>query len=354
MAFMVSGYNPHPDLYVLDAGRYCGRPRFCNLQENQAYESGFSQRIYPFVKQTLIFRCCAILYILMAALAVAAPSTYPSIQRLSPRDVLFAQIQDSLAQSYRAEMTASPYPDFFICQWTATGGEELLSVAARLSIPYETLATLNGFSKTRSFRPGEVVLIPSVTGVFVPDVPRNDLDVLLAARQALQSIQTQRVIVMIAGVERQFTLYPGSRLFATERSFFLEIGFRMPLPDSVLTSSYGFRRSPIDGHDRMHEGVDLAAPLGTSVFAARDGSVVAAGEDPVLGLRVIIEHDGGLRTIYGHLSRITVMLNQMVRSGTIVGAVGSTGLSTGPHLHFEIRLSGKARDPSSYLPGLKQ
>jgi len=100
--------------------------------------------------------------------------------------------------------------------------------------------------------------------------------------------------------------------------------------------------------------VDLAAPFGTSVLAARDGTVIAAGEDSVLGLRVIIEHEGGLRTMYGHLSRIAIVLNQIVRSGTIIGAVGSTGLSTGPHLHFEIRLSGKARDPSSYLPGLKQ
>jgi murein DD-endopeptidase MepM/ murein hydrolase activator NlpD len=251
-------------------------------------------------------------------------------------------------------MASGPNPDFFICQWTATGGEELLAVAARLSLPYETLVTLNGISKTRPFRSGEVVLIPSIAGVFVPDAPRNDLDILLSARSASQSAQAQRVVITVAGVERQFTFYPGSRLFPTERSFFLETGFRMPLPAGVLTSRFGFRRSPIDGHDRMHEGVDLAAPLGASVIAARDGTVIAAGDDPVLGFRVILEHEGGLRTVYGHLSRITVVLNQMVRSGTILGAVGSTGLSTGPHLHFEIRLSGKPRDPSSYLPGLKQ
>ena len=296
---------------------------------------------------------CACLFVMSAAPVLAAPSTYPSIQRLSPRDMLFVQIQDSLAQGYRAAMAAAPHPDFFICQWTAAGGEELLAVAARLSVPYETLVTLNGINRIRSFGAGEVVLIPSVAGVFVPDVPRNDLDVLLSARTSSPSAPPERITAIVAGVERQFTFYPGSRLFPTERSFFLEIGFRMPLPDSVMTSRYGFRSSPIDGHDRMHEGVDLAAPPGTSVMAARAGTVIAAGDDPVLGLRIIIEHEGGLNTIYGHLSRITVMLNQSVRSGTIIGAVGSTGLSTGPHLHFEIRLSGKARDPSSYLPGLK-
>lgn len=306
------------------------------------------------MKRVIVFLWCGCLTVLLASAASAAPTTYPSIQRLSPRDLLFAQIQDSIAQGYRAEMAAGPYPDFFICQWIATGGEELLALAARLSVPYETLVTLNGISKPRAFSAGEVVLIPSVAGVFVPDVPRNDLDILLLSRSVAPSAQTQRVVVTIAGVDRDFTFYPGSRLFPTERSFFLEIGFRMPLPDSMVTSGYGFRSSPIDGHDRMHEGVDLAAPLGTSVLAARDGTVVAAGDDPVLGLRVIVEHEGGLRTTYGHLSRIAIVLNQTVRSGTILGAVGSTGLSTGPHLHFEIRLSGKARDPSSYLPGLKQ
>jgi len=164
----------------------------------------------------------------------------------------------------------------------------------------------------------------------------------------------ERIAIVVRGAEKTFTFYPGSRLYQTERSFFLDIGFRMPLPEGVLTSAYGFRSSPIDGHDRMHEGVDLAAPQGTSVLAAREGTVSAAADDPVLGLHVVIEHEGGMRTVYGHLSSIAVVLNQTVRSGTMIGAVGSTGLSTGPHLHFEIRISGKARDPSSYLPGLKQ
>lgn len=300
------------------------------------------------------FSCIVVLYLLMVLTTVTAQYSYPSIERLSPRDLLFVQIQDSLAQGYKAEMGGGQYPDFFICQWSASGGEDLLAVAARLSIPYETLVTLNGISQLRPFRTGEVVLIPSIAGVFVPDMPRNDLDVLLSARSDVKSVVSQRIVVTRADKQYQFTFYPASRFFSTERSFFLEIGFRMPLPESVLTSRYGFRRSPIDGHDRMHQGVDLAAPAGTDVVAARDGKIVATEVDPVLGLHVIIEHEGGFRTVYGHLSSITIVLNQMVRSGTIIGAVGSTGLSTGPHLHFEIRLSGTARDPASYLPGLKQ
>jgi murein DD-endopeptidase MepM/ murein hydrolase activator NlpD len=91
--------------------------------------------------------------------------------------------------------------------------------------------------------------------------------------------------------------------------------------------------------------------MGTDVLAARAGRVVAIQEDPALGLMLVVEHEGGWRTIYGHLSKVFAELNQRVLSGTIIAAVGSTGLSTGPHLHFEIRMGTVHKDPSSLLPG---
>jgi murein DD-endopeptidase MepM/ murein hydrolase activator NlpD len=190
-----------------------------------------------------------------------------------------------------------------------------------------------------------------MAGIFIAEQARNDLDLLLAAR--LDTGETMPVLLSMDGGGR-LRFYPGSRMLGMERSFFLNVGFRLPLPSGVLTSSYGMRRSPIDGLHRMHAGVDLAAPAGTAVFAARGGMVVETGNDPVLGLYLILEHEGGWRTVYGHLSSISVMLNQKVLSGTIVGRVGSTGLSTGPHLHFEIRMGGSSRDPSNYLHGLSQ
>jgi len=267
--------------------------------------------------------------------------------------LVFKQLQDSIAQGYRAEKSGDRYPDLFVCVWDAVEGYDIFSLAARLSLPYETLATLNGLAQPRVFKAGERILVPSVAGIFVPDVPRNDFDLILAARLGEISKESVHFTASASGGDRAFTFYPGARLYQTERSFFLEIGFRMPLPEGVLTSSYGWRRSPIDGHDRMHGGIDLAAPDGTPVLAARNGLVVAVGTEAALGLRIIVEHEGGLKTMYGHLKSASVVLNQSVRSGTIIGTVGSTGLSTGPHLHFEIRLSDKTRDPSAYIPGLK-
>lgn len=277
---------------------------------------------------------------------------YPRIKALTPSDLVFRQIQDAVAQGYRAENSGSSWPDFFIASWLSTGNEDLFSLAARLSLPYETLASLNGIARPGPIAAGVVVLIPSMAGLFVPDKPESDLDLLLRSRLAGEARAVMRVSVRRGASSSSYGFYPGTRLYSTERSFFLHVGFRMPLPRGVLTSSYGMRESPIDGHDRMHAGVDLAAPEGTEVMASRAGTVSAVGTDDALGLRVVITHDGGWQTVYGHLSKAYVELNQLVLSGTIVGAVGSTGLSTGPHLHFEIRSGGSAKDPSSYIPGM--
>jgi murein DD-endopeptidase MepM/ murein hydrolase activator NlpD len=283
--------------------------------------------------------------------AQAQESVYPRIRRLSPADLVFRQIQDAIAQGYRALHAGTHAPDLFLGEWIASASDDLFSLAARLSLPYETLATLNGLSNPRSFKDGERVLIPSMAGIFIAEDARNDLDLLLAVR--LDAGETVPVLLPISGGPT-LRFYPGVRMQGIERSFFLNVGFRLPLPTGVLTSSYGMRRSPIDGLHRMHDGIDLAAPAGTAVFAARGGQVVQTGDDAVLGIYLILEHEGGWQTVYGHLSSISVMLNQKVLSGTMIGRVGSTGLSTGPHLHFEIRMGGSSRDPSNYLHGLSQ
>jgi murein DD-endopeptidase MepM/ murein hydrolase activator NlpD len=111
------------------------------------------------------------------------------------------------------------------------------------------------------------------------------------------------------------------------------------------------RLSPFTGHSQFHNGIDLAAPTGTDVYAARDGNVVEVKKgDPLLGNFVRLDHGDGYQTVYGHLSRIDSSLNSHVLSGTIIGKVGSTGMSTGPHLHFEIRRKGHPEDPVSFLP----
>jgi murein DD-endopeptidase MepM/ murein hydrolase activator NlpD len=112
-----------------------------------------------------------------------------------------------------------------------------------------------------------------------------------------------------------------------------------------LTSGFGLRRHPFLGVDRLHSGIDWRAPVGTAVGAAGKGRIVSADYADVHGNRVIIDHGGGWQTHYGNLARFSVRAGDCVEAGAGIGAVGSTGLSIEPHLHFEVRRGGEPVDP---------
>lgn len=113
----------------------------------------------------------------------------------------------------------------------------------------------------------------------------------------------------------------------------------------AITSGFGMRRHPILGIAREHLGVDLAARAGSPILAPAEGTVRLAGWASGYGLTVMVEHGGGLETRYAHLSGIAVGVGQAVHAGTLLGYVGSTGLATGPHLHYEVRVNGRAVNP---------
>ena len=123
-------------------------------------------------------------------------------------------------------------------------------------------------------------------------------------------------------------------------------GMRMPVNGRV-TSGFGSRFHPILGYRRMHAGLDLAASYGSPIAAAADGRVVSSGWSGGYGNLVKIAHAGGIQTMYGHMSRIVAHSGEMVRQGQIIGYVGSTGLSTGPHLHYEVLKNGSPVNPTS-------
>jgi murein DD-endopeptidase MepM/ murein hydrolase activator NlpD len=120
---------------------------------------------------------------------------------------------------------------------------------------------------------------------------------------------------------------------------------RLPLASRALTSRFGARFHPILGGWRQHSGVDLAAATGTPVTAPSPGVVVAAQWWGGYGLFVAVDHGKGVQTRYGHLSQLAVFPGQQVKMGQVLGYVGSTGNSTGPHLHYEMRLNGQPLDP---------
>jgi murein DD-endopeptidase MepM/ murein hydrolase activator NlpD len=191
------------------------------------------------------------------------------------------------------------------------------------------------------------MLLPSVPGIFLPETPETDMEQLLASARDGEG----GVVLTFnrEGVKVSFRFIPGADFTPTERAFYLTVGFRFPLRSYRLTSPFGPRISPITGTLRNHSGLDLAAPMGTDVYAARTGIVTEQGNDPVYGNYVVVSHDDNWVSLYGHLSVISTTLRSRVQSGGLIGKVGSTGQSTGPHLHFELKQNGKAQDPGKLL-----
>jgi murein DD-endopeptidase MepM/ murein hydrolase activator NlpD len=119
--------------------------------------------------------------------------------------------------------------------------------------------------------------------------------------------------------------------------------------DGRITGAYGTRVDPFSGEGEYHTGIDMAAAVGTAVSAAADGTVTQAGWYEGYGRLVIIDHGNGYQTYYGHLSRVDVLEGQSLRQGEQVGAVGTSGHSTGPHLHYEVRIGGVPVNPYRFL-----
>ena len=142
----------------------------------------------------------------------------------------------------------------------------------------------------------------------------------------------------------------GGLTLATEATAVSAGGLAWPVA-GALTSGFGTRVHPVTGQTRLHAGIDIGAGSGTRVTAAAAGVVAFAGLAGAYGNLVIVEHSDATRTYYAHMSSIDVQSGQAVRAGQGVGAVGSTGLSSGPHLHFEVRVAGEPRDPLGWLPG---
>ena len=121
-----------------------------------------------------------------------------------------------------------------------------------------------------------------------------------------------------------------------------------PVPGPI-TSSFGYRTHPILGISKLHTGADMSAPSGTPIKAAGAGEIILATYYGGYGNAVVIDHGGGMTTLYAHQSSVRVSIGDEVATGDVIGYVGSTGLSTGPHLHFEVRINGKPVDPAKYL-----
>jgi murein DD-endopeptidase MepM/ murein hydrolase activator NlpD len=274
---------------------------------------------------------------------------YPVVRVLSQDDALFVQQQSEL-EEFRQVMEsrvreAAVFPGLDLFEYVRRPSEDLYSLNARLGLRYDTLATLNGSVSKDDFNSRSRILIPSQDGLFVNDPPRGDLEEMVLATRLAAGKRPLKLVVAREGRRQPVSYFPDDTFSSVERAFFLRILYRSPIDKGRVTSLYGWRADPFTGSREFHTGLDIGAPEGTPVYAARDGTVAEVGQNDVLGRYVVLTHPGGYQTVYGHLSSINATIGEEVNTGFILGTVGRTGLATGPHLHFEVRTKAGTRDP---------
>ncbi len=234
--------------------------------------------------------------------------------------------------------------------YTVRGGDTISGIAARFGLDnISTILSVNEIENARRIRTGQTLRIPSIDGVLYK----------VAAGDSLASIASKFNVPLTVILDAndladsfiavgQEIFIPGARLSSYDLKKAMGELFIYPI-HGRLTSRYGTRADPFTGVKSFHTGVDLAASTGTSVKASTDGRVAAAGWQNIYGNYVIVTHAGGYQTLYAHMSSISVQRGQYLTQGDEVGKVGSTGYSTGPHLHFSVYKDGKTIDPFSVL-----
>jgi hypothetical protein len=297
---------------------------------------------------------CALL-LFLTSVSYAERGSYPVIPRLSSSDPLFRQYSEDVETGRRflAQDQGTGVPPLLFYSYRAVEGDTLIGITARCAVPYDAIATLNRIPNVSEPIAGKLLILPTLTGLYLPDRAESDIEYLIASQLSSneESFGEGILITVRDPLPRTVRCMPDILLDGTVRAFFLTPSFRFPLPKGVVTSTFGYRKNPVTGNLVFHKGIDLAAPAGTSVLACEDGVVSVSDYDRVYGNYIVIRHDGGKESLYGHLATKKIELQSRVKSGSIIGTVGSTGQSTGPHLHFEIRENGTPKNPEGFIKG---
>lgn len=182
---------------------------------------------------------------------------------------------------------------------------------------------------------------------------RSTIARLMLAFVAALALATPAAALTAAAPDARFhaMFESWTRLDKAHATAVIAIPSQKPLREVVISSSFGVRSDPFRSTAAMHAGVDMQGAVGTPVFATADGVVLRAEWSGGYGNLVEIDHGKGIATRYGHLSQIVVQANARVKRGDLIGLMGSTGRSTGSHLHYEVRIDGRAVNPMPFLEG---
>ena len=233
-------------------------------------------------------------------------------------------------------------------------GDMIGFIADKYDVTQDTIISINNIKQSRLIQVGQYLKIPSMPGILYTTKTKGETPSTIAEKYKVDAEKCALVnnISIDTELESGLQLFvPDAQLdWATRQEINGDL-FRKPLHSCYyLSSYYGWRDSPFNtGKRSFHTGIDMACSTGTPIYPAMDGVVTAAGYNSTYGNYVIVQHHSGYKTLYGHMSKITCRKGNFVYTTTQIGKVGSTGLSTGPHLHFTVYKNGKTVNPLGLL-----
>ncbi len=306
------------------------------------------------------------LFLLAGSVLLVAQSAYPEINTTYIYgDVLFRQHQEALARSQiimarmggasleaeeRETLKERLLGELFFFSYRPGEHDTVFTVAADFSLSPDTIASLNGLERSAYFDRLDTLIIPTVPGLYIRKDGGNELERRMRSNREGSDSAALPLTLSREGVKVSFQFFPNRTFSGEERLYFISLPFRSPLDHYwEITSPFGMRNHPVTGEWEHHNGIDVRAPRGTAVFAAEKGTIIKAAELDNYGIILILKHRGGYETRYAHLDEIYVKEGDSVARGQMIARSGNTGLSTGPHLHFEIRLNGLTVDPTKLV-----
>lgn len=231
-------------------------------------------------------------------------------------------------------------------------GDTISGIASKFGLRnISTLISVNDIGNVRQLAAGQKLKIPSIDGIIYTVKSGDSLNAIVSKYGVkLSELLDVNDLTSETLTKGQQLFIPGAALDSTTLKNAMGDLFKMPITAKFRWSSpYGKRIDPIAGVSSFHTGTDMACPTGTPILASMSGKVTTTGINRVYGNYVIIDHGNGYQTLYAHMSKIIATKGQWVSQGTRIGLVGSTGYSTGPHLHFTVYKNGKLVDPLSVL-----
>jgi murein DD-endopeptidase MepM/ murein hydrolase activator NlpD len=302
--------------------------------------------------KALLFGSIIIFGISDAEASIQKSESYVILKTIDPQDDTIKSIRKDVRNSIviiKKRGMPDNLPDLKFYKYKVKQSDNFWKILTKTSLNIDTLSAINSLPSPLDVYPGKEIFISNMRGV-IYKVNTNDTIEDISKKYNIEKEYICKVNkITDYKINKEYIFIPLGEFSNIERSLFLGVGFASPLKKYTRTSAFGRRIDPFNKKFGFHPGVDLACPIGSNVYAARKGKVIFSGYQGGYGLLLIVKHEHGYSSYYGHLKKVLMKEGDIVERGNLIGISGDSGRSTGPHLHFEVRKETRPINPGILL-----